>query len=86
MRDSEPQAVLFEVKLISYNPPVTYVSPNTIETCLTPKHLLFGRQLPYKHTTCIPRVYSNAADKIKGISNHFWDRCRHEYVVNLCET
>ena len=36
--------MLFEVEMI-INGPLTYVYPNTIETCLTLNHLLFGRQL-----------------------------------------
>ena len=47
----ELQTVLFEVELISNNKPLTYVYPNTIETCFTPKHLLFGRQLLYSFNT-----------------------------------
>ena len=39
----EIQTVLFEVELIINNAPLTYVYPNTIETCLIPNHLLFGR-------------------------------------------
>ena len=39
----ELQTVLFEVELIINNAPLTYVYPNTIETCLIPNHLLFGR-------------------------------------------
>ena len=31
-------------------------------------------------------VLTSTTDKIKGISNHLWDRWRHEYVVNLRET
>ena len=31
-------------------------------------------------------VLSSTTDKINRISNHFWHRWRHEYVVNLCET
>ena len=34
----ELQTVLFEVELIIDNAPLTYVCPNTIETCLTPNH------------------------------------------------
>ena len=41
----EPQTILLEVELIINNASLTYVYPNTIETCLTPNHLLFGRQL-----------------------------------------
>ena len=39
----ELQTVLFEVELIINNAPLTYVYPNTIKTCVTPNHLLFGR-------------------------------------------
>ena len=31
-------------------------------------------------------VFSSITGKIKSISNHFWERWRHEYVVNLRET
>ena len=40
----ELQTVLFTVKLIINNTPLTYVYPDTLETCLTPNHLLFGSQ------------------------------------------
>ena len=33
-----------------------------------------------------PTVLSSTTDKINRISNHFWDRWRHECVVNLRET
>ena len=41
----EMQTVLFEGELIISNAPLTYVYTNTLETCLTPNHLLFGRKL-----------------------------------------
>ena len=87
----ELQTVSFEVELIINNAPLTYVYPNTIETCLTPNHLLFRRQLSYSSntTSTVVRnltVLSSTTDKINCISNHFWDRWRHEYVVNLRET
>ena len=41
------QTVRFEAELIIDNAPLTYVYPNTFETCLTPNYLLFGRQLLY---------------------------------------
>ena len=66
----ELQTVLIEVELIINNASLTYVYPNTIETCLTPNHLLFGRQL-YSSDTA-------STDKINRTSNHFWDRWRHE--------
>ena len=87
----ELQTESFEVKLIVSNAPLTYIYPSTIGTCLTTNHLLFGRQLfcSSKTTSTLVRnltVLSNTTDKINRISNNFWDRRRHEYVVNLRET
>ena len=84
------EIVLFEVELIINNAPLTYVYPNTIETCLTPNHLLFGRQLLYSSNTPSTvaaklTVLLNTTDNTNRISNHFWDRWKHEYVVNLRE-
>ena len=85
--------VPFEVKLIINNSALTCVIPDTIKTFLSPKHLLFG-YLADNYPTITPRVFhvftnltilSRTTDKIKGIINHFWDRWRHEYVVNLRE-
>ena len=87
----ELQTVLFKVELIINNAPLIYVYPNTIETCLTPDHLLFDRQILYSSNTtpAVVRnvtVLSRTTDKINRITNHFLDRWRHEYVVNLRET
>ena len=49
----ELQIVIFEVELIIKHVPLTFVYPNTIETCLTPNHLLFGRQLLYSSNTTL---------------------------------
>ena len=81
----ELRTVLFEVQLIINNAPLTYIYPNTIETCLTPNHLLFGRQLLYSSntTSTVVRnltVLSSTTDKINRISNHFLDRWRHEFT------
>ena len=84
---------LSEVELIINNAPLTYVYPNTMETCLTPNHLLLGRQLLYSSniTSTLVRnltVLWSTTDKIKCISNHFFDRWNMNmyYVVNLRET
>ena len=80
----ELQTVLFEVELIINNAPLIYVYPNTIETCLTPNYLLFGRQLSSNTTSTVAvnlTVLSSTTDKINRISNHFLDRWRHEYVL-----
>ena len=87
----ELHIVFIEVKLIINNAPWTYVYPNTIKTYLTPIYLLFSIQLLcYSNTTSdVIRnvtVLSSTTDKINCISNHFWHRWRHEYIVNLCET
>ena len=47
----ELQTELLEVELIDNNAQLTYVCPNTIETCLTPNHLLVDRQLLYSSNT-----------------------------------
>ena len=74
----ELQTVLFEDELIINNASLTYVYPNTIETCLTVNNLLFARQLLYSSniTSTVVRnltVRSNTTDNIKRISNHFLD-------------
>ena len=83
-RFEELHTALFEVELIINNAPLTYVYPNTIETCLTPNHLLFGRQLYSSNTTSTLirnlTVLSSTTDKIHRISNHFLDTWRHEFV------
>ena len=82
------KTVLIEVKLIINNAPLTHIYPNTIKTCLTLNHLLFGRQCSNTTLTIVRNltIVSSTTDKIKRISNHFWHRWRHEYVVNLRET
>ena len=51
--------------------------------------MLYGRQLIYSPNTTWTVVRNltvlwSTADKINRISNRFWDRWRHEYIVNLC--
>ena len=53
--------MLFEVELIINNALLTYVYLITIETCLTPNHLLFGRQ-----SLCS----SNSTSTV--VPRHFW--------------
>ena len=82
---------MFEVELIVNKAPLIYVYANIIKTCLTANYLLFGRQLLLPSNTTLTvavnlTVLSSTTDKINRISNHFWDRWKHEYVVNLRET
>ena len=63
--------------------PLIYIYPNTIKTCLTPNYLLFGKQLLLSSNTTSTvaanlTVLSSTTDMINRISNHFWDRWRHE--------
>jgi len=83
------QTVLMEVEQILNNSPLTYTYPNDLESCLTPNHLLYGRNLPYQSEGSSPVVTNfdkHSITKITNILNHFWDRWRHEYVVNLRES
>ena len=85
------ETVLFSAELIINNTCLTYVYPNTMETCLTPDKLLFGGQLLYSSNTTSTiftnlTVLANTTDKMNRISNHFWDRWRQEYVINLRQT
>ena len=79
--------MLFEAELVINNKPLTYVYPNIIETL---NHLLFGILLYSSNTTSIAvrnqTVLSSTTNKINRISNHFLDRWRHGFVVNLRET
>ena len=83
--------MLFKVELVINNAPLTYVYPNTIETCVAPNYLLFCRQLLQSSNTASTvaanlTVLSSTTDKTNGISNHIWDTWRNDYVVNLRET
>ena len=60
----ELQTVLFDVELVINNAPLTYVYLNTIETCLKPNHLLFGRQFLYFSNTA-----STLVTNLSGLSN-----------------
>ena len=66
------QTVLSEVELIINNAPLTYVYPNTIETCLTPN----TTSTAVRNLT----VPSSTTDEINRIINHYLDRWRHEFT------
>ena len=79
----ELETKLFEVEVIFNNAPLIYVYPNTVKTCLTPNYLLFGWQLLLSFNTTSTgaanlTVLLSTTDKINCISNHFWDRWRHD--------
>ena len=75
----ELRIMLFEVELIINNASLIYVYLNTVETCLTPNYLLFGRQLLLSSNTTLTvaanlTVLSSTTDNINRFSNHFWAR------------
>ena len=77
--------MLFEIELIINNIQLTYAYLNTIKPCLTPNHLLFGRELLYSSntTSTVVRnlmVLSGTTDEINRISNHFLDSWRHDFI------
>ena len=45
----ELQTVLYEVEQIMNNCPITYYYSDNKESCLTPKHLLYGTALKYSN-------------------------------------
>ena len=87
----EMQTVLFEIELLLNNRPLTYVYSTDLESCLTPNHLLFGRRLELSSSQKSP-ISIESFDLTKHTSNvnkiidHFWNRWRREYVVNLRES
>ena len=63
---------------------------NESGSCLTPNHLLFGRTLLLPNPSTIDLSFLNPnpiikPTKLQNIINHFWDRWRKEYLVNLRE-
>ena len=68
----ELKTILFEVELMNNDALLTYVYPNSIETCVIPNHLLFGRQRLYSSNTTSTlvrnlTVFSGTTDKINHI-------------------
>ena len=81
---------MFEVEAILNNRPLTYYYEDDAEECLTPNHLLFGRQLKLFNPDPFEISYTPAdlnvhSRKINNILNHFWARWRKEYLINLRE-
>ena len=72
------------------NRPITYFNEDESESCLAPNHLLFGRTLLLSNSLTTDLSYPNPnliikPTKLLNIINHFWDRWRKEYLVNLQE-
>ena len=83
------KAVLLEMEMIINNRSLTHLYPDTTETPLTPNNLVFARFL--NHTSSNDRSINDKVfvegeiQKLSRLMEHFWDRWRKEYVVNLRE-
>ena len=87
----EMVTVLCEIEQIINNRPISYLYPTEFETCLTPNHLLFGHRLEQTSSKSSPlsvELYniSQHSANTQRIIDHFWNRWRREYVVNLRES
>lgn len=86
----ELQTVLLEVENILNNRPLAYFYDDETEECLTPNHLLFGRHLRMFNPEPFEISYHPAdvnvlSRKLNNILEHFWQRSKKEYLVNLRE-
>lgn len=84
----EMQTVLYEIECILNNRPLTYEYPTEFESCLSPNHMLFGRRLNLSSNSTTLKSHeelnlAHHSTKISQIIEHFWNRWRKEYVVNL---
>ena len=80
----ELQTVLLETEAILNNGTLTNYFHEGLEDCPSPNRMLFGRSLKLLD----PDQGGNEvipSKKLHNIINHFWDRWRKEYLVNLRE-
>ena len=82
----ELQTILHEVEQIVNNRPITYYYSDNEEACLTPNHLLYGRTLNNSNLLSASTTQEIIhPKKLESLINHFWERWKKEYVVNLRE-
>ena len=84
----ELQTVLIEVESILNSRPLCCLFDDDIEEPLTPNHLLFGRALPLHNvhsgdSEVVAKPSPRRARYIETVVNHYWERWRREYVLNL---
>ena len=82
----ELKTILQEVEQIVNNRPITYYYEDNEEVCLTPNHLLYGRAL--NNSNLLSENTTQLViqpKKLEALINHFWERWKKEYVVNLHE-
>ena len=80
----ELQTVSLETEAILNSRPLTHYFHEKLEDCLTPDRMLFGRSLKLFDLDQGGNEIIQSK-KLHNIINHFWDRWRKEYLVNLRE-
>ena len=96
----ELNTALTEVESILNSRPLSYISSSDLEEPLTPSHLLMGRRVlnmpdqlgvqrddpDDEDFTVGPDTLSDRVKRLNAALNHFWDRWRDEYLIELRET
>ena len=92
---AELYILVVEIEGTLNNRPLTYLSANECDKALTPNHLICGRrleQLPdfnINHCTeedLSPDNLNRKQQYLAKLIRHWWNRLKHVYLVDLCET
>ena len=90
----ELHTLVVEVEGTLNNRPLTYLSAEEFDKALTPSHLICGRRLeqlpdlkvPDGSEELNPNVLNKRQKYLSSLLRHWWDRWKHEYLVNLRES
>ena len=91
----ELYTLLVEIEGTLNNRPLTYLSAEEFDKALTPSHLICGRRLDTLPDREIKDVTEENLNRklllkrqefIATLLKHWWNRWKHEYLVNLCES
>ena len=90
----ELHTLVVEVEGTLNNRPLTYLSAEEFDKALTPSHLICGLRLEQLPDLKVPdgneELNPNALNKrqkyLSSLLRHWWDRWKHEYLVNLRES
>ena len=92
---AELYTLVVEIEGTLNNRPLTYLSADEFDKALTPNHLICGRrleQLPdlnINHCTeedLSPDNLNRRQQYLANLLRHWWNRWKHEYLVDLRET
>jgi transposase InsO family protein len=88
----ELSTALVAVEAIVNSRPLTYLSSDELDEPLTPSHLILGKRLlAPDYSPDQPQVDIESTDMVKrnkylgNVLQHFWERWRNEYLVQLRE-